>query len=68
MTGDRSDRRALLTGGRVKIGFQLALMMLRDGAALLHTYRVPQNTVRRFRAVVGSLAWWRRLTVVGIAL
>ena len=29
---DLAGRRALLTGGRVKIGFQLALMMLRDGA------------------------------------
>ncbi|MDQ1066182.1 hypothetical protein [Streptomyces canus] len=41
LTTDLEGRRALLTGGRVKIGFQLALMMLRDGAELLVTSRFP---------------------------
>ncbi|MEV0190834.1 SDR family NAD(P)-dependent oxidoreductase [Kitasatospora purpeofusca] len=68
LSTDLRNRRALLTGGRVKIGFQLALMMLRDGAELLVTSRFPQDTVRRFRAVEGSNAWWDRLTVVGIDL
>ncbi|MER7578984.1 SDR family oxidoreductase [Kitasatospora sp. NPDC097691] len=65
---DLHGRRALLTGGRVKIGFQLALMMLRDGAELIVTSRFPQDTVRRFRAAEGSEHWWERLTVVGIDL
>ncbi|MFF4383190.1 SDR family oxidoreductase [Kitasatospora sp. NPDC001547] len=65
---DLRGRRALLTGGRVKIGFQLALMMLRDGAELVVTSRFPQDTVRRFRAAEGSRQWWERLTVVGIDL
>ncbi|MET8542156.1 SDR family NAD(P)-dependent oxidoreductase [Kitasatospora sp. NPDC004799] len=65
---DLRGRRALLTGGRVKIGFQLALMMLRDGAELIVTSRFPQDTVRRFRAAEGSGRWWDRLTVVGIDL
>ncbi|MFF7989620.1 SDR family NAD(P)-dependent oxidoreductase [Kitasatospora xanthocidica] len=65
---DLRGRRALLTGGRVKIGFQLALMMLRDGAELTVTSRFPQDTVRRFRAAEGSEQWWDRLTVVGIDL
>ncbi|MBD0695021.1 short-chain dehydrogenase [Streptomyces sp. CBMA123] len=65
---DLRGRRALLTGGRVKIGFQLALMLLRDGAELILTSRFPQDTVRRFRAVEGSEQWWERLTVVGIDL
>ncbi|TJZ56917.1 SDR family NAD(P)-dependent oxidoreductase [Streptomyces piniterrae] len=65
---DLTGRRVLLTGGRVKIGFQLALMMLRDGAELLVTTRFPQDTVRRFRAVPGSGDWLDRLTVVGIDL
>ncbi|MFJ8626100.1 SDR family oxidoreductase [Kitasatospora sp. NPDC093550] len=65
---DLRGRRALLTGGRVKIGFQLALMMLRDGAELIVTSRFPQDTVRRFRAAEGSEQWWERLTVVGIDL
>ncbi|MFD8787625.1 SDR family NAD(P)-dependent oxidoreductase [Kitasatospora sp. NPDC059599] len=65
---DLRGRRALLTGGRVKIGFQLALMMLRDGAELTVTSRFPQDTVRRFRAAEGSEQWWERLSVVGIDL
>ncbi|WP_367133562.1 MULTISPECIES: SDR family NAD(P)-dependent oxidoreductase [Streptomyces] len=65
---DLTGRLALLTGGRVKIGFQLALMMLRDGAELLVTSRFPRDTVRRFRAAEGSEAWLDRLTVIGIDL
>ncbi|MFB7614689.1 SDR family oxidoreductase [Kitasatospora sp. NPDC056181] len=68
LTTDLRGRRALLTGGRVKIGFQLALMMLRDGAELIVTSRFPHDTVRRFRAAPGSADWWSRLTVVGIDL
>ncbi|WP_371496057.1 SDR family NAD(P)-dependent oxidoreductase [Kitasatospora sp. NBC_00374] len=65
---DLRGRRALVTGGRVKIGFQLALMMLRDGAELIVTSRFPHDTVRRFRATLGSERWLDRLTVVGIDL
>ena len=65
---DLSGRRALLTGGRVKIGFQLALMMLRDGAQLLVTSRFPHDTVRRFRAEPGSEKWLDRLTVLAVDL
>ncbi|MFI6157591.1 SDR family NAD(P)-dependent oxidoreductase [Kitasatospora sp. NPDC051170] len=68
LSTDLRGRRALLTGGRVKIGFQLALMMLRDGAELIVTSRFPQDTVRRFRAAEGSAQWFDRLTVVGIDL
>ncbi|MEV4612747.1 SDR family NAD(P)-dependent oxidoreductase [Kitasatospora sp. NPDC049258] len=68
LTTDLRGRRALLTGGRVKIGFQLALMMLRDGAELIVTSRFPHDTVRRFRAAEGSELWLERLTVVGIDL
>ncbi|MCX4671603.1 SDR family oxidoreductase [Streptomyces sp. NBC_01381] len=68
LTTDLSGRRALLTGGRVKIGFQLALMMLRDGAELLVTSRFPHDTERRFRAVPGSEKWLDRLTVLAVDL
>ncbi|MFF8289771.1 SDR family NAD(P)-dependent oxidoreductase [Streptomyces sp. NPDC016309] len=68
LSTDLTGRRALLTGGRVKIGFQLALMMLRDGAELLVTSRFPQDTLRRFRAAEGSGDWLERLTVVAIDL
>ncbi|WP_051967699.1 SDR family NAD(P)-dependent oxidoreductase [Kitasatospora mediocidica] len=68
LSTDLRGRRALLTGGRVKIGFQLALMMLRDGVELIVTSRFPHDTVRRFQAAPGSAGWLDRLTVVGIDL
>ncbi|WEH14232.1 SDR family NAD(P)-dependent oxidoreductase [Streptomyces sp. VNUA24] len=68
LSTDLRGRRVLLTGGRVKIGFQLALMMLRDGADLLVTSRFPHDTVRRFRAEPGSEQWLDRLTVVAVDL
>ena len=58
---DLRGRRALITGGRVKIGFQLALMMLRDGAEVLVTSRFPHDTLCRFRAQEGSAEWIGRL-------
>ncbi|MFF7945354.1 SDR family NAD(P)-dependent oxidoreductase [Streptomyces griseorubiginosus] len=68
LSTDLAGRRALLTGGRVKIGFQLALMMLRDGAELLVTSRFPHDTMRRFRAEPGSARWLDRLTVIAVDL
>ncbi|MGI5142420.1 MULTISPECIES: SDR family NAD(P)-dependent oxidoreductase [unclassified Streptomyces] len=68
LSTDLSGRRALLTGGRVKIGFQLALMMLRDGAEVLVTTRFPHDTARRFRAAPGSEAWLDKLTVLAVDL
>ncbi|MET9224367.1 SDR family NAD(P)-dependent oxidoreductase [Lentzea sp. NPDC003310] len=65
---DLTGWRALLTGGRVKIGFQVALMLLRDGAELLVTTRFPRDARRRFEDAPGSAEWLHRLTVVGIDL
>ncbi|MEO3974649.1 SDR family NAD(P)-dependent oxidoreductase [Streptomyces sp. CAU 1734] len=68
LSTDLTGRRVLLTGGRVKIGFQLALMMLRDGAEVLVTTRFPEDARKRFRAAEGSERWFGRLTVVAIDL
>lgn len=65
---DLTGRRALLTGGRVKIGFQVALMLLRDGAELMVTTRFPRDARRRFEEAPGSEEWLHRLTLVGIDL
>ena len=65
---DLAGRSALVTGGRVKIGFQLALMLLRDGASVRVVTRFPHDAVRRFRAEPGSAAWLDRLTVTGLDL
>ena len=65
---DLSGRRALLTGGRAKIGMYIALRLLRDGAHLTITTRFPHDAVRRFTAMDDSADWLHRLRVVGIDL
>jgi NAD(P)-dependent dehydrogenase (short-subunit alcohol dehydrogenase family) len=65
---DLSGRRALLTGGRAKIGMYIALRLLRDGADTTITTRFPNDAVRRFTAMPDSDQWLHRLTVVGIDL
>lgn len=61
-------KRALLTGGRAKIGMHIALRLLRDGAHTTITTRFPRDAVRRFAAMDDASTWLHRLTVVGIDL
>jgi len=65
---DLTGRRALLTGGRAKIGMYIALRLLRDGAHLTITTRFPNDAVRRFASLPDSGDWLHRLRVVGIDL
>jgi NAD(P)-dependent dehydrogenase (short-subunit alcohol dehydrogenase family) len=65
---DLTGRRALLTGGRAKIGMYIALRLLRDGAHTTITTRFPGDAVRRFAAMPDSEDWLHRLRVVGIDL
>jgi NAD(P)-dependent dehydrogenase (short-subunit alcohol dehydrogenase family) len=65
---DLTGRRALLTGGRAKIGMYIALRLLRDGAHTTITTRFPRDAVRRFTAMQDSDQWLHRLTVVGLDL
>jgi NAD(P)-dependent dehydrogenase (short-subunit alcohol dehydrogenase family) len=65
---DLTGRRALLTGGRAKIGMYIALRLLRDGAHTTITTRFPRDAVRRFSAMPDSADWMHRLRVVGIDL
>ena len=65
---DLTGKRALLTGGRAKIGMYIALRLLRDGAHTTITTRFPRDAVRRFSALPDSGDWLHRLRVVGIDL
>src|SRR5690606_33566390 len=65
---DLSGRRALLTGGRAKIGMYIALRLLRDGAHTTVTTRFPNDAIRRFAAQPDSDEWIHRLKIVGIDL
>jgi len=65
---DLTGKRALLTGGRAKIGMYIALRLLRDGAHTTITTRFPRDAVRRFTSLPDSAEWIHRLKVVGIDL
>jgi NAD(P)-dependent dehydrogenase (short-subunit alcohol dehydrogenase family) len=65
---DLSGKRALLTGGRAKIGMYIALRLLRDGAHTTITTRFPRDAVRRFSSLPDAPEWIDRLKVVGIDL
>jgi NAD(P)-dependent dehydrogenase (short-subunit alcohol dehydrogenase family) len=65
---DLGGKRALLTGGRAKIGMYIALRLLRDGAHTTITTRFPRDAVRRFTSLPDSAQWIDRLRVVGIDL
>ena len=65
---DLSGRRALLTGGRAKIGMYIALRLLRDGAHTTITTRFPRDATRRFTGMPDSAEWLHRLRIVGIDL
>lgn len=63
---DLTGRRALITGGRVKIGFHVARMLLRDGADVIVTTRFPVDAARRFAAEPDTAL--DRLRIVGVDL
>ncbi|GCD93486.1 oxidoreductase [Embleya hyalina] len=65
---DLTGRRALLTGGRAKIGMYIALRLLRDGAHTTITTRFPNDAIRRFAAMPDSADWLHRLKIAGIDL
>ncbi|MEV2240380.1 SDR family NAD(P)-dependent oxidoreductase [Micromonospora sp. NPDC049891] len=65
---DLTGRRAVVTGGRVKIGFQVALKLLRDGAAVTVVTRFPADAARRYAAEPDATDWLASLRVIGADL
>jgi NAD(P)-dependent dehydrogenase (short-subunit alcohol dehydrogenase family) len=65
---DLSGRTALLTGGRVKIGYQAGLKLLRAGARLIVTTRFPRDSAARYAAESDFEAWSDRLLIFGLDL
>lgn len=59
---------ALVTGGRVKIGFEVVLKLLRAGARVVVTTRFPNDCARRFSRQADSSEWLSRLEVFGLDL
>jgi NAD(P)-dependent dehydrogenase (short-subunit alcohol dehydrogenase family) len=67
-TADLSGRVALLTGGRVKIGYQAGIKLLRAGAQLIVTTRFPRDAALRYSAEPDFEQWGDRLTIFGLDL
>ncbi|MBL0938113.1 MAG: SDR family oxidoreductase [Gemmatimonadaceae bacterium] len=65
---DLSGRTALLTGGRVKIGYQAGLKLLRCGARLLVTTRFPRDSAMRYAMEPDFDLWKDRLEIFGLDL
>ncbi|MGV8961278.1 MAG: SDR family NAD(P)-dependent oxidoreductase [Stenotrophomonas sp.] len=65
---DLTGRVALLTGGRVKIGYQAGLKLLRAGAHLIVTTRFPRDSASRYAQEPDFAQWGDRLEVFGLDL
>ena len=65
---DLTGRTALITGGRVKIGYQTTLRLLRDGAKTIVTTRFPHAAARRLHAEPDAADWIDRLHIYGLDL
>lgn len=65
---DLTGRRAVVTGGRVKIGYQVALKLLRDGATVTVVTRFPADATRRYAQEPDAATWLASLRVIGADL
>jgi NAD(P)-dependent dehydrogenase (short-subunit alcohol dehydrogenase family) len=65
---DLRGRVALLTGGRVKIGYQAGLKLLRCGAHLIVTTRFPRDSAMRYAGEPDFAEWKDRLEIYGLDL
>jgi NAD(P)-dependent dehydrogenase (short-subunit alcohol dehydrogenase family) len=67
-SADLTGRVALLTGGRVKIGYQAGIKLLRAGAHLIVTTRFPHDSALRYASEPDFDTWAGRLEIFGLDL
>lgn len=67
-SADLSGRVALLTGGRVKIGYQAGVKLLRAGASLIVTTRFARDSALRYSREPDFEEWQDRLEIYGLDL
>jgi NAD(P)-dependent dehydrogenase (short-subunit alcohol dehydrogenase family) len=65
---DLRGRVALVTGARVKIGYQAAILLLRAGCSVVACTRFPRDAAARYAREPDFTAWKDRLTIYGIDL
>lgn len=67
-TADLTGQVALITGSRLKIGYQASLMMLRAGATVIATTRFPIDSAARYAKEKTYPEWKDRLHIYGLDL
>jgi len=67
-TYDLTGRFALVTGSRVKIGYQAAIKLLRSGCSVIVTTRFPSDAAQRYAAEEDADEWMERLQIHGLDL
>lgn len=67
-SADLRGRVALLTGGRVKIGYQAGIKLLRAGANVIVSTRFPRDSALRYAAEPDFKEWGHRLEIFGLDL
>jgi NAD(P)-dependent dehydrogenase (short-subunit alcohol dehydrogenase family) len=65
-TFDLTGKIALVTGGRVKIGFQVVLKLVRAGAKVIVTTRFPHDCARRFSELEDYNQLKNRISIYGL--
>lgn len=63
---DLSGRRAIVTGGRLKLGYQIALKLLRSGAEVIVTSRKWTEALERYHTEPDYEMWKDRLFVLRV--
>jgi NAD(P)-dependent dehydrogenase (short-subunit alcohol dehydrogenase family) len=67
-TADLRGRVALVTGARVKIGYQAAILLLRAGCRVVALTRFPRDAAARYAREPDFEAWRARLSIYGLDL
>lgn len=65
---DLSGYLAIVTGGRIKIGYCTALKLLRAGAAVIVTTRFPYYALKEYSKEIDFTQWKDRLTICELDL
>lgn len=67
-TAPLDGRTFVVTGARVKIGYQVGLRLLRNGASVIATTRFPHDAAKRYAAEPDANTWQERLHIYGLDL
>ena len=67
-TVDLREKTALVTGARIRIGYGVALKLLRSGARVIVTTRFPHDAAKRYATETDFQQWQNRLHIYGLDL